>query len=402
MFARRKWLVAIVVAMLILAAVGAVPAGAVGQSGTTLSVSIAADGRWHREYPWSIAKSVTPETLALGCGARGSVTYTVALVKGAGVDKYSVCGKVWVRNGGAQPTEDLNISIRVLYKTGGGPFGELTSWPLDLSAKPVLAPGEEYEYPFCFEFTPVAGALYKAESQVTITNHSGHLGTPFGPAPDDDFSFPGSPTEVNATVHVRDNNVPLQGDAEWNWEFSNSGNRMYDLTFVCPGDAGTHTNIATILETGAGAQATVTVTCEQCQTGCTRTIGYWKTHAGTKGNNADEISACLPIWLGNAGGSKSVQVTTAAQAVSLLSMQGGASNGIVKLYAQLLAAKLSMCTGADGAAVADTVAAADTFLATRNAGDWKGLSRLQQTMVNGWMTTLDNYNNGYIGPGHCD
>jgi len=38
--------------------------------------------------------------------------------------------------------------------------------------------------------------------------------------------------------------------------------------------------------------------------GCTRTIGYWKTHAGF-GPQADGLSAHLPIWLGTPGGASS-------------------------------------------------------------------------------------------------
>lgn len=35
---------------------------------------------------------------------------------------------------------------------------------------------------------------------------------------------------------------------------------------------------------------------------------------------------------------------------------------------------------------------------TRNAADWAGLSRAQRQMGLGWATTLDNFNNGLIGP----
>lgn len=135
--------------------------------------------------------------------------------------------------------------------------------------------------------------------------------------------------------------------------------------------------------------------------GCTLTIGYWKTHAGFTGNNGDDVTQYLPIWLGTAGGAASTQVTSAAQAVSILSMTGGASNGIVKLKAQLLGAKLNNAAGASNAAVAATITAADAFLATNAASAWSSLSNATKSQVNGWMTTIDNYNNGLVGPGHC-
>lgn len=135
--------------------------------------------------------------------------------------------------------------------------------------------------------------------------------------------------------------------------------------------------------------------------GCTLTIGFWKTHAGFTGKNADVVTQHLPQWLGTSGGAASVQVTTAAQAVSILSMTGGASNGIVKLKAQLLGAKLNIASGASSSAIAATVAAADAFLASNAASAWSSLSSSNKAKVNAWMSTLDDYNNGLVGPGHC-
>ena len=134
---------------------------------------------------------------------------------------------------------------------------------------------------------------------------------------------------------------------------------------------------------------------------CTRTIGYWKNHAGF-GPQADVVTPLLPRWLGTSGGAKSVHVTTAALAVSLLNKSGDASNGISKLYAQLLAAKLNIANGADGSPVLQTVTQADAFLATHAASDWGSLSSTQRQQVLSWAAKLDDYNNGKLGPKHCD
>lgn len=134
---------------------------------------------------------------------------------------------------------------------------------------------------------------------------------------------------------------------------------------------------------------------------CTRTIGYWKNHAGF-GPQADVVTPLLPVWLGTSGGTKSVHVTTAALAVSLLDKSGDASNGINKLYAQLLAAKLNIAAGANGSAVLQTITQADQFLATHAAADWSSLSSTQRQQVLAWAAVLDDYNNGRIGPAHCD
>ncbi|HZO43661.1 MAG TPA: hypothetical protein VFE97_30880, partial [Methylomirabilota bacterium] len=129
-------------------------------------------------------------------------------------------------------------------------------------------------------------------------------------------------------------------------------------------------------------------------------IGFWKNHAGF-GPQADVVTPLLPVWLGTAAGTRSVFVTSASQAVTLLDKSGDASNGINKLYAQLLAARLNIKSGADGSAVLQTITQADVFLATHNAADWGSLSADDRGRVLTWAATLDDYNNGRIGPGHC-
>lgn len=135
--------------------------------------------------------------------------------------------------------------------------------------------------------------------------------------------------------------------------------------------------------------------------GCTRTIGYWKTHAGF-GPQDDVLSQYLPITLGEGGG-ESVVVENAATAVAIFTMgKNNAKNGIHKLMAQLLAAKLNIAAGADFSDISDFIEDADGFLTNHNAGDWDSLSEYLQDYVLELKSVFDDYNNGIIGPGHCD
>jgi hypothetical protein len=141
---------------------------------------------------------------------------------------------------------------------------------------------------------------------------------------------------------------------------------------------------------------------EPVQEGCTRTKGYWMNHSGQgNGNQDDEVTPLLPIWLGDAGGAESVQVTTNVMAHQILDRRfcSSRNNGVGKLYAQLLAAKLNFASGASPDAVTDVVFDADAWLADHGCGDW---GDDVSDMVLGWKDTLDDYNNGRIGPGHCD
>ncbi len=137
--------------------------------------------------------------------------------------------------------------------------------------------------------------------------------------------------------------------------------------------------------------------------GCSLTIGFWKTHAGF-GPQADVVTPLLPIWLGTSGGTHSINVNSAQIAHDLLTQHvyGEPSNGITKLYAQMLGTKLNIANGADGSAVGNIIALADAFLAAHDYTDWDGLSKADKKLINGWKSIFDDYNNGDIGPGHCD
>ncbi len=137
--------------------------------------------------------------------------------------------------------------------------------------------------------------------------------------------------------------------------------------------------------------------------GCTRSKGYWKNHAGF-GPQKDAVSDLLPIWLGFPDSAAAFGVTDARTAVDILQMKtyGEPSNGITKLYAQLLAAKLNIAAGADGSAIDHAIEGADLFLGTHDWRSWESLSKTDQKQVLTWMGTLGEYNEGLIGPGACD
>ncbi len=138
------------------------------------------------------------------------------------------------------------------------------------------------------------------------------------------------------------------------------------------------------------------------QEGCTLTIGFWKTHAGF-GPQDNVVSPLLPITLGDGTGKSMVVIdSTMARDILVMKTYGTPSNGITKLYAQLLAAKLNMASGASDDDISGALAVADEFLAEYDWMDWDSLTKRQKKMVNSLKSTFDDYNNGDIGPGHCE
>jgi len=134
---------------------------------------------------------------------------------------------------------------------------------------------------------------------------------------------------------------------------------------------------------------------EEEEDGCSLTPGYWKTHE-------EHTISLLPLWLGTEGGDHSIEVT-ALNAWEIFDKEWGKpSNGILKLYIHLLAAKLNIANGTAGSVVSTAISEADEFIAAHPFTEWKDLSKADQNMVLAWKDLLDAYNNGDIGPGHCD
>jgi hypothetical protein len=145
--------------------------------------------------------------------------------------------------------------------------------------------------------------------------------------------------------------------------------------------------------------------CIEVEEGCTRTHGYWKNWTGLgPGNQPDMVTQYLPIWLGDDTGAKSLPVTDVYIAVDVLSRQvyGQPNNGITKLYCEMLAAKLNIAAGASDSAIADYLDDADAFLAEHDHTDWGSLTDEEADNVMMWFGAFNSYNEGDIGPGHCD
>ena len=117
---------------------------------------------------------------------------------------------------------------------------------------------------------------------------------------------------------------------------------------------------------------------------CTFTQGYWKNHP-----------AAWPVTnltLGTVNYS-------AAQLLAILGQPTG-GNGLISLAHQLIAAKLNIANGADGSVVNATIAAADALIGGLVIPPVGG-GFLAPGSTSGLTQTLDDWNNGITGPGHC-
>jgi len=119
-------------------------------------------------------------------------------------------------------------------------------------------------------------------------------------------------------------------------------------------------------------------------TNCTYTQGYWKNHP-----QAWPVSS---LTLGTVNYSQADLLQILGQSV------GG--NGLISLAHQLIAAKLNIAQGADPTAASAAIVAADAMIGGLVVPPIGGGS-LSPGSTSALTQTLDDYNNGVTGPGHC-
>lgn len=120
--------------------------------------------------------------------------------------------------------------------------------------------------------------------------------------------------------------------------------------------------------------------------GCTLTQGFYKNHP-----------SALPdsLQLG-------MRTYTRAQLTAILKRAPSGGNCLVILAHQLIAAKANIIRGASApSGVTAAITTADMLIGSRDLLK-DSVACSSDSRFSATSTTLDNYNNGKIGPGHCD
>lgn len=378
-----------------------------------LGVSKDAQTSFTRTWNWTIDKSADQSELTLSLGQEFLVNYSIKVDASSTDSARNVTGNITVSNP-APVDAKINSVSDVISSNIAATVDCGVSFPYTLQA------GKDLKCTYTAEDLPDLSNRTNTAT-ATLQNYSYDSGGNATAAGTTDFSgsaavsFGSTPTEeIDEEISLSDTYIgglqpnPVIVKAS---EVPKTFN--YSRTvgpYDAPGDRAVE-NTACLVTNNTGTERCdkVVIIVHVPANGCTLTIGYWKTHADPNSNRTNpnatgELLAQLgSVWLGQPGGTGkfNLEVKDTTTAVKVLNRWFDSSNGIYKLQAQLLAAKLNIANGADGSAVAATIQQADSFLATNNKS-WGDLSKAKKNQVLSWATTLDNYNNGLIGPGHCD
>lgn len=389
-----------------------------------LTVTKDAATTYSRDYDWSIEKTRfiaegeddgdgDPLTLTLDEGQTYTASYEITVtMTGFTDDDHAVSGTITVSN--PAPIDAVDVVVTDLISpdiaadvdcdgdntiTIPAEDSVQCSYSADLpnsTSRTNTATATLFE----IDYTGTAGVTFDLDNPTTEIDECIDIV--------DDAGTPSVGTDdvIFGTVCVDD----LDGNDQWSDEYT------LDIgPFAVCGPA-TFTNAVIFATTADGNDTdesgsdTYTVNVDvPCPQGCTLTQGYWKTHNDSfwGGAPTDET------WqlLGDVDGDGTVEGERELFFKSGLTYfevmwTAPKGNAYFNLATQYIAAQLNMLDGADGSAITTAFNAATTLFQTytdEEIGALKGKNgnalRAQFISLAG---TLASYNEGLIGPGHCD
>jgi hypothetical protein len=133
-----------------------------------------------------------------------------------------------------------------------------------------------------------------------------------------------------------------------------------------------------------------------CVGGCTLTQGYWKTHSLRGPAPYDDA------WLAiGAAGADTPFFSSGQTYYEVLWTPPSGGNVYYQLAHQYIAAKLNVLNGASApSAVTTAIGKAESWFVGKTPST--PLTKAQKTEASGLASILGSYNEGAIGPGHCD
>lgn len=364
-----------------------------------LMVTKDADTALTRTWSWTIEKMADQTELLLSAGQLFQVNYEVT-VDASSVDSgFAVSGEISVAN--------------------PAPIGAMINGVNDIVSPAIAAVVDcGVTFPYFLPAGDTLSCTYTAAlpdasdrintATATLQNYDYNYDETYSPNGTTDFSGSANVsfasavvTEIDECIDVSDTNVGVlgtvcAGDAPKTFTYSLyfGADPSADVVLEC--GENTHTNVASFVTNDSGATGSDSVdvvATVACETGCTLTPGYWKTHSSYGPAPYDNTWALLPAGANTIfylSGQSYYQVLWTAP-------QGNAYYILAHAY---IAAKLNVLNGSSTTLDVDAAMVAAEVFFNVTAPSTK-LSKAMRTNVILLATLLDNYNNGLVGPGHC-
>jgi hypothetical protein len=351
-----------------------------------LTVTKTANTSLTRTWSWTINKVGDQSQLTLSTGQSFLVNYQVTVSATSTDSGHAVNGNISVNNP-APIDATLNSVSDVVSGVGAATVNCGVTFPYTLVAGGTLNCTYSASLPDATDRTNTATA--------TLQN------TPSGTT---DFSHTVNVSFANATVSQVDECINVIDDkyGALGTVCANQAPKTftYSLTVGPYAECGeyTYVNTATFTtnDTGATGNASHTVAINvPCAGGCTLTQGYWKTHSDRGPAPYDDA------WKNAGPLEEDTLFFKSGKTWYTVFWTPPAGNAYYNLAHQYMAAKLNILNGASSTPAVDAaIAGAEALFNAQGIGDTT-LSRAERTQALAWAATLDQYNNGLIGPGHC-
>lgn len=364
-----------------------------------LAVTKDAATSFTRKWTWTIGKSADETDLTLSPGQLFDVNYEVTVSATSEDNEHHVSGNIWVSN--PNPSRDASLTA-VSDIVSPDIAADVVCPSSTVPAGGSLHCTYSADLPDATDRTNTATATlqnfnYDFEGQGTASGTTDFSGTA-------NVSFSNATTqEIDECIDVSDTNVdPLgtvcAGDAPKTFTYSLGFGQHPDADVQLECGDNSHTNTASFVtnDSGATGQDSETVKAHlACAAGCTLTPGYWKTHSHHGPAPADDA------WFNlGAGGADTPFFISGKTYYQVLWTPPTGGNAYYILAHAYIAAKLNILNGASTTPQVDAaITYAESFFATNTPSTT--LTKAQRNAAISNAGTLDKYNNGLTGPGHC-
>ena len=363
------------------------------------SIEKTANPSYTRTWTWTIDKSADQTSLLLEyTDPPVSVNYAVKVTASSVDSDWAVAGSITINN--PNPEDDLVVPLSDVLNDGTvASITGCTGTGVTFVAGVLTVPAGGGTAVCDYNAAPV-DVTATLNTATIILNGISFSG-------DRSVDFAGPTTEIDECVDVGDTNTdPLgtvcadQAPATFNYTLTFGQDPSADIWVDCAETQ--HPNIATFITNDTPitgwAEWVIDITMI-CDPGCTLTQGYWKTHSEQGPAPYDETWADLP------NGADTLFFDTGKSWFTIFHMPPKGGNAYIILAYQYMAATLNKLSGA--MMPADVTTILGQAGALLDLKDYDVLIEIPKDDPNRAIAielagTLDDYNNGVIGPGHCD